>query len=141
MSRPLGATSVRDALDSAVIALTAAGCDTPRLDAELLLAEAMGAGRAALIADPGRELDREQARRFGEWVRRRRDREPVAYVLGGKGFRTIELAVDPRALIPRPETEHVVEVVHGEVDAVIGDAPLAVVVRADLLRPLTRADL
>jgi len=111
--RPLGATSVRDALDSAVIALTAAGCDSPRLDAELLLAEAMGTGRAALIAGPERTLERDQARRFGEWVRRRRGREPVAYVLGTKGFRTIELVVDQRVLIPRPETEHVVEAALG----------------------------
>ena len=54
MRRPLAQTSVRDALDSAVIALTAAGVDTPRLDAELLLAAAMGVDRAAIVADPGR---------------------------------------------------------------------------------------
>ena len=113
MSRQIGATAVRDALDSAVIALTAAGCDSPRLDAELLLAEAMGVGRATLIADPGRGLERDEARRFGEWVRRRRDREPVAYVLGSKGFRSLELVVDARVLIPRPETEHVVEAALG----------------------------
>jgi len=113
VSRQIGATAVRDALDSAVIALTAAGCDSPRLDAELLLAEAMGVGRATLIADPGRGLERDEARRFGEWVRRRRDREPVAYVLGSKGFRSLELVVDARVLIPRPETEHVVEAALG----------------------------
>jgi release factor glutamine methyltransferase len=48
-------------------------------------------------------------RRFGEMVRRRLRREPVAYILGRKGFRNIELAVDPRVLIPRPETELLVE--------------------------------
>ncbi len=111
--RLLGQTSVRDALGSAVIALTAAGCDSPRLDAELLLAEALGVDRAALIADPGRELDPAAVRRFGDMARRRREREPVAYILGRKGFRTLELAVDPRVLIPRPETEHVVEVALG----------------------------
>ena len=54
--RALAATTVREALDSAVIALTAAGCETPRLDAELLLAAAMGVDRAAIVADPGRAM-------------------------------------------------------------------------------------
>ena len=107
--RIIGRTTVRDALDSAVIALTAAGCDTPRLDAELLLAAAMGVDRAAIVADPGRALEPDAARRFQEHAARRREREPVAYILGSKGFRSIELAVDPRVLIPRPETEHLVE--------------------------------
>jgi release factor glutamine methyltransferase len=106
---PLAQTSVRDALDSALIALTAAGCDTPRLDAELLLADAMGVDRAAIVSDPGRELTPEQARRFQTYAMRRAQREPVAYILGTKGFRTIDLLVDSRVLIPRPETEHLVE--------------------------------
>jgi release factor glutamine methyltransferase len=107
--RLIGRTSVRDALDSAVIALTAAGCDTPRLDAELLLAAAIGVDRAAIVADPGRALEPDAARTFQEYAARRREREPVAYILGTKGFRSIELEVDPRVLIPRPETEHLVE--------------------------------
>ena len=111
MRRPIAQTSVRDALDSAVIALTAAGCDTPRLDAELLLAAAMGVDRAAIVADPARGLEPDAARRFMGFAARRREREPVAYILGRKGFRSIELAVDPRVLIPRPETEHLVEAV------------------------------
>ena len=111
MRRPIAQTSVRDALDSAVIALTAAGCDTPRLDAELLLAAAMGTDRAAIVADPARGLEPDAARRFMGFAARRREREPVAYILGSKGFRSIELAVDPRVLIPRPETEHLVEAV------------------------------
>ncbi len=113
MRRPLAQTSIRDALDSAVIALTAAGVDTPRLDAELLLAAAMGVGRAVIVADPGRAIEPDAARRFMEYAARRREREPVAYILGTKGFRAIELAVDPRVLIPRPETEHLVEAALG----------------------------
>jgi len=109
--RLIGRTSVRDALDSAVIALTAAGCETPRLDAELLLAAAMDVGRAAIVSDPGRELEPDAARRFQGYAARRREREPVAYIVGSTGFRSIELAVDPRVLIPRPETEHLVEAV------------------------------
>jgi len=107
--RPLAQTSIRDALDSAVIALTAAGCETPRLDAELLLAAAMEVDRAVIVADPARLLEPAAARRFQDYAARRREREPVAYILGWKGFRSIELEVDPRVLIPRPETEHLVE--------------------------------
>jgi release factor glutamine methyltransferase len=110
---PLARTTVRDALDSALIALTAAGVDSPRLDAELLLADAMGVDRAAIVADPRRGLEPEQARRFQEHARRRVQREPVAYILGRKGFRTIDLLVDARVLIPRPETEHLVEAALG----------------------------
>ena len=86
---PLARTTIRDALDSALIALTAAGCDSPRLDAELLLADAMGVDRAVIVADPGRGLEPAEARRFQEHARRRTQREPVAYILGRKGFRTI----------------------------------------------------
>jgi release factor glutamine methyltransferase len=107
--RLLARTSVRDALDSAVIALGAAGCDSPRLDAELLLAHVLGVDRAALITDPERGLEPDEARAFMDLAARRREREPVAYLLGSKGFRTIDLAVDARVLVPRPETEHVVE--------------------------------
>jgi release factor glutamine methyltransferase len=106
---PLAATTVREALESAVIALGAAGCETPRLDAEVLLAHVLGVDRAALITDPWRELTPSQARAFMDAARRRREREPVAYITGVKGFRHLDLAVDRRVLIPRPETEHVVE--------------------------------
>lgn len=109
MPRALSRSSVREALGSAVIALSAAGCESPRLDAELLLAAAMGVDRALLIADPDRGVDPQPARRFADFARRRREREPVAYILGRKGFRNIDLAVDSRVLVPRPETEHVVE--------------------------------
>jgi release factor glutamine methyltransferase len=97
-----------DALSAAADALRAAGVEDPRLDAEVLLAEAMGVERAALLAGP-LELPPPAARRFGEMVRRRLRREPVAYILGRRGFRRIELAVDPRVLVPRPETELLVE--------------------------------
>jgi release factor glutamine methyltransferase len=110
---PLSRTSVRDALDSAAIAIGAAGSDTPRLDAELLLAAALGVDRAALIADPGRGIEPDAARAFQSAARRRAQREPVAYILGWKGFRRLELAVDARVLVPRPETEHVVEAALG----------------------------
>jgi release factor glutamine methyltransferase len=103
------AGSVGDALGGATDALRAAGVESPRLDAELLLGEAMGCGRAALAADPGAAVPAGAGRIFGEMVRRRLRREPVAYILERKGFRHIELEVDRRVLIPRPETELLVE--------------------------------
>lgn len=104
------AGTVGEALTSATAAIAAAGGDSPRLDAELLLGAATGIGRAELVAAPETGVEAPAARRYGELVRRRVAREPVAYILGRKGFRRIELAVDPRVLIPRPETELLVEV-------------------------------
>jgi len=106
-----GGASVREALDSAVIAIGAAGSDTPRLDAEVLLAAALGVDRTALFLDPSREVTGPAVRAFQDAVRRRSaGREPVAYITGRRGFRHIELAVDARVLVPRPETELLVEV-------------------------------
>jgi release factor glutamine methyltransferase len=109
MSAPAIAGSVGDALGGAVEALAAAGVESPRLDAELLLAEATGRDRAQLAASPEADVSAAEGRRYGEMVRRRLRREPVAYILGRKGFRHIELAVDRRVLVPRPETELLVE--------------------------------
>jgi release factor glutamine methyltransferase len=103
------AGNVRDTLGGAVDALAATGVETPRLDAELLLAEATGWDRTRLAAEPGDGVPAGAGRRFAEMVRRRLQREPVAYILGRKGFRSLELVVDPRVLIPRPETELLVE--------------------------------
>jgi release factor glutamine methyltransferase len=101
---------VREALDSAVVALSAAGVDTPRLDAEVLLAHALGVDRTALVVDRDRRVEGPAVRAFQDAVRRRSvEREPVAYITGVKGFRHIDLHVDGRVLIPRPETETLVE--------------------------------
>ncbi len=105
-----GAATVGDALGAASDALLAAGVPEARLDAEVLLAAATGRGRASLIADPAGPLPPAVTRLYGEFVRRRLRREPVAYIVGAKGFRRIELAVDRRVLVPRPETEMLVEV-------------------------------
>jgi release factor glutamine methyltransferase len=104
------ATPVREAVAAATDALGAAGCDTPRLDAELLIADGLGVDRAALLADPDLGVPAGAARIIADRIRRRVEREPVAYILGRKGFRRIELAVDRRVLVPRPETELLVEV-------------------------------
>ena len=102
--------TARDAVGAAVDALTAAGVDTPRLDAEVLIADALGVDRSALILDESLAIPPPAARLIGERVRRRVAREPVAYILGVKGFRRIVLQVDSRVLIPRPETELLVDV-------------------------------
>ena len=96
-----------------MIPLRAARVDTPRLDAEVLLAAAMGVDRAALYRDPDAELPGDAVRPFQAMVLRRRKREPVAYIVGSKGFRRLEVAVDPRVIVPRPETELLVEVALG----------------------------
>jgi release factor glutamine methyltransferase len=101
--------AVRMALAVATAELRDAGCDTPRLDAELLLADAMGTTRTQLHLAPERELTLQESDRFAELLRRRRAREPVAYVLGTRAFRYIELRIDERVLVPRPESEGLVE--------------------------------
>jgi release factor glutamine methyltransferase len=98
-----------EATAGAAAALARAGCDAPRLDAELLLAEVLGVERATLVTRSQRVLDPDAARRFEALVARRAAREPIAYILGRRAFRHIELQVDARVLIPRPETEHLVE--------------------------------
>jgi release factor glutamine methyltransferase len=103
-------SSARDAVASATAALEAAGCETPRLDAELLIADALGVTRQAIVADPAFPVPASATRMIAGRVRRRVMREPVAYILGSRGFRRIELTVDRRVLIPRPETELLVEV-------------------------------
>jgi release factor glutamine methyltransferase len=101
---------VREALDSAVVALRAAGVETPRLDAEVLLAHALGVERLTLVTDRERRVEGPAVRAFQDAVRRRSvQREPVAYITGVKGFRHLDLRVDGRVLIPRPETETLVE--------------------------------
>jgi len=98
------------ALSAASARLAEAGVDSARLEAELLLARACDdCARALLYAELDRELTPEQIAAFEANVSRREQREPLAYVLGEWGFRRLTLKTDRRALIPRPETEVVVE--------------------------------
>jgi release factor glutamine methyltransferase len=107
---PIRAVSAKDALDGAITAFGAAGVETPRLDAEVLLAHILGVDRARLLTDDELTVTGPHVRLYQEAVRRRAvQREPVAYITGVRGFRHLELDVDPRALIPRPETELLVE--------------------------------
>jgi release factor glutamine methyltransferase len=100
---------LRDILAAAIDRLTTAGCDTPRLDAEVLLAHVLGQDRTWLYAHPQVSLDEDQLNRFAALLYRREQREPVAYLIGSKEFYGLEFAVNPHVLIPRPETELLVE--------------------------------
>jgi release factor glutamine methyltransferase len=95
------------ALEHAAAELRLAGVETPRVDAEWLLAHVLGTTRSGLYLE--RALSGKQETRLATLLERRCRREPLAYVLGEWGFRRLKLAVDSRALVPRPETEVVVE--------------------------------
>lgn len=87
----------------------ARGIESPRLDAELLLGHATGLTRIQLIVDAGKELEGDALARFRELVKRRRAREPIAYILGVREFYGHAFRVDSRVLVPRPDTEALVE--------------------------------
>lgn len=90
--------------------LAAAGVDSPRLDAELLLGSVLGVDRTRLLIDGCDPVPDAALARYDELLARRAAREPIAYILGRRDFRRLTLAVDRRVLIPRPETELLVEV-------------------------------
>jgi release factor glutamine methyltransferase len=106
---PLLANTVSDALQLTTERLAEAGIETARVDAEHLLAHVLRTGRAGLYAASRRRLSVEEERAFDVLVARRARREPLAYVVREWGFRRLILEVDPRVLVPRPETEIVVE--------------------------------
>ena len=89
--------------------LRAAAIDSPRLEARLLLGHAMGATPEALLRDPGAPVPPEAAARFRAALAARLDAVPVAHILGTQGFWTLDLAVSPATLIPRPDSESLVE--------------------------------
>jgi release factor glutamine methyltransferase len=97
----------RSLLDAAQVILADARIDTARLDAEVFLAYACGVSRAALIA--GLTVEAEVADNYRAMIARRASREPVAYIVGRKEFFSLDFAVTPAVLIPRPETETLVE--------------------------------
>jgi release factor glutamine methyltransferase len=105
---PCAGTTVGEARRWAT-GLLATSSETPRLDAEVLLAHVLEVGRTALLTDRSQCLDPAQAEQFTGMVRRRLKGEPVAYLTGRRAFYDVELAVDARVLVPRPETELLVE--------------------------------
>jgi release factor glutamine methyltransferase len=100
--------TAKDALAAAAAELADAGVPSPRVDAEWLLADVLDVTRTELAADGLRQLSDADLDAFRALIERRARREPLAYVLGEWGFRGLTLRVDPRVLIPRPETESLV---------------------------------
>ena len=101
--------TVREARRWAARALEARAVPSPQVDADWLLASVLGRSRANLYAEPDLRLVDGELQSFRRLVERRGAREPLAYVLGEWGFRRLTLRVDRRVLVPRPETETVVE--------------------------------
>jgi release factor glutamine methyltransferase len=116
--------TVGDALRSATARLRAAGSDTPRLDAEVLLAHVAGRDRTWLLAHP--EAVVAEAPAFEAAIERRTSGEPVAYIRGFKEWRSLRIRTDARALIPRPETEVVVEAAAAEISARLARGTMSV---------------
>jgi release factor glutamine methyltransferase len=136
---PAAEVTVAGAVAAGSARLAAAGADSPRLDAELLLAEVLRVGRERLVLDREAALGAEAKSKFHRLLTRREDREPVAYILGRREFRYLTLAVDRRVLIPRPETELLVEVglglAHGARVADVGTGSGAVALALASERP------
>lgn len=108
--RPVPAeTTIRARLDAATARLAAAGVETARADAEWLLANLLGVGRTALALALTEPLDDRLRARYEAAVRRRAGREPLQWILGWEEFRGLRLALSPAVLVPRPETELLVE--------------------------------
>jgi release factor glutamine methyltransferase len=103
--------------------LTAAGIDMPRLDAEVLLAHVLGVGRTGVLAHPDAPVGDGSASTFRRLVARRLAGEPVAYLRGIREFHGLAFSVDPRVLIPRPETEQLVNLGFERVRAILTSAP------------------
>jgi release factor glutamine methyltransferase len=116
--------------------LARAGSETPRLDAELLLGHAVGVERTVVLAHPEAPVGADAARRYRSDIERRAAGEPVAYLRGLKEFYGLAFEVDARALIPRPETERLVELAEAEVMRRLG-----AVARTDTDPPLRIADV
>jgi release factor glutamine methyltransferase len=115
--------TVRELLDAGVARLRDAGSETARLDAELLLAHALDVDRTGVIANWSVPVGVGPADRFRELLERRATGEPVAYIRGVKEFHGLAFGVDERALIPRPETERLVELAELEIVGRLVGAP------------------
>jgi release factor glutamine methyltransferase len=115
--------TVRELLEAGIVRLRESGSETARLDAELLLGHALDVDRTAVIAHTDAPVGDGAAERFKALLGRRAAGEPVAYIRGVKEFRGLAFGVDDRALIPRPETERLVELAELEVVRRLVGAP------------------
>jgi len=102
---------LKDALTSAIARLTAAQVGSPRMNAELLMMFTLDCDRAYLFAHPERELTKKEQARYAEALDQRAHGIPAQYITGHQEFWGMDFVVTPAVLIPRPETEHVIETV------------------------------
>lgn len=116
-------STVAEEIRLGVARLRAAGSETPRLDAELLLAWALGVDRTTILAHPEASVAGEALATYRAALDRRAAGEPVAYIRGLKEFFGLAFGVDRRALIPRPETERLVELALAELEIRLTGAP------------------
>lgn len=107
-----GPTTVRVWLRNAQSLLSESGVESPGLSAELILAAALGTTRTRILAQGETPLDPETLSAAERLLARRLKHEPMAYILGTKPFRDLDLRVNPAVLIPRPETEELVDLAH-----------------------------
>ncbi len=129
-----------EAVKEAALRLSEAGVETPLLDAQLLAAYVVGCSRENVIAHPERDLTGPEASLFSSVLEKRASRYPLAYILGRKEFYGLEIAVEPGVLVPRPETELLVEECLRRVksespviaDVGVGSGAIAVAVAANI---------
>jgi release factor glutamine methyltransferase len=115
--------TIRETMTAATERLRESGSESARLDAEVLLGWATGVDRATVVAYPEAPIGSDQAARFASALDRRAAGEPVAYIRGLKEFHGLAFGVDRRALIPRPETEAIVDAAIGEVMRRLAERP------------------
>jgi release factor glutamine methyltransferase len=148
MSRPGESWTVRRAVLWTADYLKAHGADSPRTDAEVLLADALGVDRVRLVIDFDKPLSKDELAAYRERIARRAGGEPTAYILGRREFYGRNFRVDSRVLIPRPETEGLVELVLADLptdrevrvlDLCAGSGCVGLTIAAE--RPLARVDL
>jgi release factor glutamine methyltransferase len=129
-------STVAELVRTAAERLAAAGSESPRLDAELLMGAALGVDRVGVLAHPDAPAGAGAEAVFAGYVERRAAGEPIAYIRGFREFHGLAIATDPRALIPRPETELLVDEALAAITARLAAAP-----RPDGTPPLRVADV
>lgn len=121
-----GSPKLREALLSGVQSLNSAGIDTARLDAEVVLGHVLGMTREQLVSLSDIPLTGAQTQRYEASLRRRLGREPVAYITGQQEFWSLDFHVTPDVLIPRPETERLVEIALTVAAGMLHAAPMRI---------------